>query len=205
MYRQVIFMGGIKPVTALYQSPGFTDHMALIVSYELPKHIERKLLPRSRPYFEVKQYILEDEIFRQMLEHEVNCWMDLYEDGVPILTVWEKLVKLGIRQIAQKRQRDIELERREKLSMLFLKQHIYMSYLQYGDFSAFVHLKEIQMKIESHYVWESEKILTQERTDAACESENTRIYHHSLLKRNYKCSAIIKLETEDRFLYGHDH
>ena len=56
--------GGLKPVTAFYISPGFTDHLALIISYELPAHIERKLLPRSHPYFKVKPYILDDPIFR---------------------------------------------------------------------------------------------------------------------------------------------
>ena len=195
---------GLKPVTAFYQSPSFTDHLALIVSYELPKHIERKLLPRSCLYFKVKQYILEDQLFRQLLEKEVKSWMKLHKEGVLILTVWERLVKLGIHQIACERQRDIEFERNEKLQMLFLKQHIYTSYLQDGDFSAFALLKETQMKIEQHYVWESEKITIQARTDAACESEKTRIYHHSLLRRNFKSSAIIKLDTEEGFIYGHD-
>ena len=41
-------------------------------------------------------------------------------------------------------------------------------------------------------------------TDAVCESENTRIYHHSLLRRNHKRSAILKLETDSGFIYGHD-
>ena len=88
--------GGIKPVTAFYTSPGFTDHLALVVSYELPKHIERKLLPRSCPYFKVKPYVLEDPVFRQQLEYGVKLWMRIHDEGVPILEVWEHLVKPGI-------------------------------------------------------------------------------------------------------------
>ena len=92
--------GGLKPVSAFYQSLGFTDHMALIVSYKLPQHIERKLLPRSRLYFKVKKNILEDKIFRQNLQEQVIHWSNLYENDVPVLTVWEQLVKPSIRQLA---------------------------------------------------------------------------------------------------------
>ena len=98
--------------------------------------------------------------------------MKVHDDGALILKVWQKLVKPGIHQIAQDRQQEIEYKRNQHLQMLFLKQHIYTTYLQDGDHNAFGLLRETQMKIEQ------QKIILQARTDTACQSENTLIFHH---------------------------
>ena len=63
--------------------------------------------------------------------------------------------------------------------------------------------RSVQLEIDSHYQIESEKILTFARTYQIETSEKARIYHHSLIKRNNKRSAILKLDTPAGRLSGH--
>ena len=79
-----------------------------------------------------------------------------------------------------------------------------MSDLQCGNHNVFALLHQTQMEIEKHYSWESEKIIIQARTDAACLSEKTRIFHHNLLVKNHKKSSILKLNTKTGILIGHE-
>ena len=46
-------------------------------------------------------------------------------------------------------------------------------------------------------------IILQARTEESSKSEKMRIFHHSLLKRNIKCSAILKLNTSEGLKFGH--
>ena len=86
---------------------------------------------------------------------------------------------------------------------MFVKQSLYTSQLQIGNMSVLPLLCHTQLEIEDHYRVESEKIILQARTEESSKSENMCIFHHSLLKRNIKCSAILKLNTSEGLKFGH--
>ena len=51
---------------------------------------------------------------------------------------------------------------------------------------------------------QSEDILLQSRSDEMSSNERVRIYHHDLHKKHLKRSSILKLETANGLLEGHD-
>ena len=65
-------------------------------------------------------------------------------------------------------------------------------------------LRIIQRQIERWYYQESEKIKAQSRIDEYQQDEKTRIYHHDLHKKKVKRSSILKLQTPEGILEGHD-
>ena len=54
------------------------------------------------------------------------------------------------------------------------------------------------------YQNESKKVVIQTRIDDVQESEKVRIYHHEQHKKSIKKTAILKLQTENGLLVGHD-
>ena len=65
-------------------------------------------------------------------------------------------------------------------------------------------LREVQLRIEDWFETEVEKVKHQSRVEDIQTSEKVRIYHHELHKKNYKKSTILKLQTEQGLLEGHD-
>ena len=59
-------------------------------------------------------------------------------------------------------------------------------------------------EIEEWYENESRKIVLQARVEDVQQSEKVRIFHHEQHVKHCKKSAILKLETENGLLVGHD-
>ena len=76
--------------------------------------------------------------------------------------------------------------------------------LQEGDMEQLVQLREINELIENWYEDESKKVITQARIFDVQLSEKTRIYHHEQHLKHIKKSAILKLETENGVIEGHE-
>ena len=65
-------------------------------------------------------------------------------------------------------------------------------------------LRSVQLLIEAWYDEECAKIALQSRTDDIQHSEKIRIYHHEIHQKLIKKSSILKLDTENGMLKGHD-
>ena len=196
--------GGLKVATACYISASFSDHCVLIISLELPQNIGIFKAPKTFPHYKIKPYILSDPIFKQNLSVLVEDCVKVTDLNTSFLESWEWILKPGIIRLAKDRQRELELEKFGRLNVLFIKQNIYTAKLHQGDYSVLSLLRKVQLEIEAHYESECNKIRIQARMDECTQSEKTRIYHHSLLKRNIKRSAILKLDTLEGMKTGHD-
>ena len=153
------------------------------------------MAPTSIPHFKVKPYVLKDELFKERLKECIEEWLLVTEHGTTILECWEWMIKPGLCHLARDRQKEIEEERLGRLHVLFVKQNIYTSCPHRGNLSVLPLLHHSQLEIEEHYKVESDKIILQSCTEECSSSEKTRIFHHSLLKQNIKCSDILKVDN----------
>ena len=131
-------------------------------------------------------------------------WLEVKNHGVEVLIWWEKLVNPGIRQLATVRGREIKRERRCYLNLLLVRQAYLTKKMQLGHLYRLSELKHVQLLIEKWYDQECEKIALQSKSDEIQQSEKIRIYHHELHQKLIKKSAILKLETEQGLLEGHE-
>ena len=70
--------------------------------------------------------------------------------------------------------------------------------------SKLVQLKQIHQEIQEWYEEESRKIILQSRVDDVQQLEKVRIFHHEQHVKHCKKSAILKLDTEEGLLVGHE-
>ena len=139
---------------------------------------------------------MKDLIFQERLKSCLEYWTRVADYNTCILEVWEWIIKPGICKLAKYRQREIQDQHLGILQILFVKQSMYTSQLQSGDLSVLHLLCFTQLEIENHYEVEA-------RTEESASSEKTRIFHHSLIKRNIQISAILKLDTAEGRKTGH--
>ena len=70
--------------------------------------------------------------------------------------------------------------------------------------SRLAQLKHVQSEIQEWYEAESRKVVLQSRVDDVQQSEKIRIFHHEQHVKHCKKSAILKLETEEGLIVGHE-
>ena len=87
----------------------FSDHLALNVKIEIPDSISRYCTPRSRPVFKIKEEVVRDREFQE----RVVQWKGIRDEGLPVLTWWEIVVKPGIRKIAINGSKEINQDRKK--------------------------------------------------------------------------------------------
>ena len=87
---------------------------------------------------------------------------------------------------------------------MLLRQRYLKNKLQLGLFSYFGELKLVHMEIENWYIKESEKLQHQARVREFQESERSTIYHHEIHKRTIKKASILRLETSEGIIDGHN-
>ena len=89
--------------------------------------------------------------------------------------------------------------------MLFIRQAYAVKKLQTSrSVQHLADLKYVQGLIRNWFDRESRKVQLQSRKDEFVTSEATRIYHHELHKQFIKKSSIVKLDTEEGLLEGHN-
>ena len=195
--------GNIKVLEAKYEPLAFSDHMAYIVSYILPTASSRMFSPKARPMFKVRPEVINDRVFQQNLSDSMKDWKELQDLGLDVLTWWELVVKPGIKKLAIHRGKEINREKRGELNLLLLRQSYLARKLQLGDLRKLSELRGVQAQIENWYKKESEKVILQSRSDEISSNETVRIYHHELHKKHVKRSSILKLQSENGLLEGH--
>ena len=94
--------------------------------------------------------------------------------------------------------------RKEVLNLLLIRQAYLTKKLQQGFNNKLGELKEVHLLIEAWYQKESEKVQHQSRIEEFQNIEKTTLYHHELLKKIIKKTSILRLQTENGLLEGHD-
>ena len=196
--------GGITAREAKYEPVSFSDHLAYVVSFSLPVPVARILSPRSRSLFKIKPEVIKDQVFQERLAVSINDWQEVHDLGLDIITWWEVLVKPGIRKLALQRSKELNRARRGELNLLLLRQAYLTRLLQLGQLNKLGELKAVQQDIMLWYDRESKKIILQSKVDDLSQSEQIRIYHHDLHRKSMKRSSILRLQTEQGLLEGHD-
>ena len=134
--------------------------------------------------------MIKDQIFKERLKEAMVSWNRVrgFQDGsgslLGILYWWDMLVKHGIRKLAQKRSREINLARREQLNLLLLRQ----TYLTHkistqGQYNKLGELKYVHLLIENLYSKECQKVQHQSQVEEYQSNEKSSIYHHEPNKK----------------------
>ena len=199
--------GNIVSVQAGYSPVAFSDHLAHTIQIRVPEPLSRLLCPRSRPMFKVKEVVARDKEFQGRVKLAMEEWGDVRAEGLPVLSWWEIIVKPGIRKIAMDRSKEINIEKRERLNLLLLRQAYLVKKIQHSQQQQWgerlTELLHIQLLIQQWYRQAAEKIQHQARVEEFQVSEKTRIYHHEIHQKNIRKSSILKLQSESGLLEGH--
>ena len=104
------------------------------------------------------------------------------------------------------RSKELNRDERGQLNLLLLRQAYLVRKLssEADSLQRLSELRTVQSLIQAWYSRQCEKVQIQSRCDEFQESEQTRIYHHELHKRKLKKCSILKLQTQDGLLEGHD-
>ena len=195
--------GNITILEAEYISVAFSDHFAYIVKMTFP-NMSKLLPPQTRPLFKTSPEVVHDKLFKARLEEHMVEWQQVRERGLPIMQWWELIVKPGIRRLAIQRSKELNKKKRSSMNCLLLKQSFFTKELQAGNLFRLVQLKQVQGEIQEWYECESRKIVLQSRVDDVQQSEKVRIFHHEQHIKHCRKSSILKLDTEEGVLVGHE-
>ena len=199
--------GNIKVTGAEYLPVAFSDHFALNVKIEIPDAISRYCSPRYRPVFKIREEVVRDSKFQERVKQAMEEWKGIREEGLPVLTWWEIVVKPGIRRIAISRSKEINQDRRSRLNFLLLRQAYLVKKIQINHAERWpvwiAELVQIQEQIQAWYRDIAEKVQHQSRKREFQMSEQTRIYHHEIHQKHHRRSSILKLKTGSGILEGH--
>ena len=190
-----------------YIPVAFSDHFGLVVKLCLPDSLSRMISPKSRPSFKLKPEVIRDSIFKERLKDSMVSWERIRAfqgDTLETLFWWEKMVKPGIRKLGIQRSKELNKERREELNLYLLRQTFLVKKVQQGQRGKLGELKTINLLIEKWYLKESEKVQHQSRVREFQDNEKSSIYHHELHKRIIKKSSILRLQTNNGVIEGHE-
>ena len=196
--------GNIQIFDARYVSVAFSDHMVHLVTINLPNSMEKIISPKSRPFFKTSPEVVCDKLFQDRLVVAMADWQEVRDRGLNILPWCEVIIKPGIRRLAISRSKKINKRRRSRLNALLLQKNFLTTEIQGGDVGLLAELKDVQTRIQEWYDRYNLCVVLQARVDDVQHSEKIRIYHHDQHRKLVKRSAILKLETEDELLEGHD-
>ena len=100
------------PTEAEYTPVAFSDHLAHTVKVKVPVSLSRMGCPKSRPHFKVREEVARDREFQERVQESMKEWDAVRQEGLPVLSWWEIIVKPGIRKIAMERSKSIKTDKR---------------------------------------------------------------------------------------------
>ena len=123
--------------------------------------------------------MVRDSKFQERVKQAMEEWKGIREEGLPVLTWWEIVVKPGIRKIAISRSKEINQDRRSRLNFLLLRQAYLVKKIQINHAERWpvwiAELVQIQEQIQAWYRDIAEKVQHQSRKLEFQMSEQTRI------------------------------
>ena len=196
--------GNITVMEAKYVAVAFSDHFGYVVKLQLPDCMSKLLSPKSRPFYKVSPEVVVDEIFQKRVAASMTDWVEIKDRGLKILRWWELIVKPGIKRLAKIRSKELNKRKRCRLNLFLSRQSYLVGKVQMGEQGRLGELRDVQNQIKEWYEEESQKIVLQSKVDDVQTSEKVRIFHHEQHRKLIKRSSILKLETPDSLLEGHD-
>ena len=91
-----------------------------------------------------------------------------------------------------------------ELNLLLVRQAYLNRKVKLGHTNNLAELRTVHSFIQQWYQKQCEKIKLESRASEFQESEKVTIYHHEIHKKLIRKSAILKLQTPDGLLEGHD-
>ena len=195
--------GNVAIEEASYISVAFSDHFAFSIKISLPI-LSKILPPQCRPLLKISPEVVHDREFKARLETEMVVWQQVKNRGLNIMKWWELIVKPGIRKLAIQRSKELNKCKRSRMNCLLLKQGFFTKELQAGNLHIFAQLRQVKDEIQEWYELESRKVVLQARVNDVQQSEKVRIFHHEQHIKLCKKSAILRLDTEEGLLAGHE-
>ena len=189
---------------ASYEPVAFSDHHAHVVHVVLPNPFGKLRCPAPEYSFRIKTEVVNDPLFQNKLEEAMVSWKNIKSFGLGLLIWWENIVKPGVKKLAQQRSREMTKKKRGELNLLRLRQKYLNRKMSGGELGRLSELKMVHMQIEDWYNQESMKLKYQSQVEEHQTSENVRVYHHDLHRKRIKKTSILKLETAEGILEGHD-
>ena len=117
--------------------------------------------------FKIREEVVRDREFQERIKLAMMEWETVQQEGVPVLSWWEMMVKPGIRKIAMERSKEINYNKRAELNHLLLRQAYLARKNQAGQFcrEKLTELVSVQSEIQTWYRKASEKVQHQSRVD----------------------------------------
>ena len=105
---------------AEYTSLSFSDHLGHIatVGTNISNHQNNA---RRRNIYKIKHSLVYDNVFLEKVRNEFPTWVDVKKNYSPV-TWWENCVKPNVKRIALRREKEINILRRQELEALQLKE-----------------------------------------------------------------------------------
>jgi len=196
--------GDLSIIKADYVGVAFSDHMSLVVQIQLPDTVSKVVSPKHKPLFKARPEVISDPVFQKRLKENFAFWLEVKQStSLNIIDWWEIIVKPLTKKLLIDRSREINRERFGELSLLQIRQSYLVKKIQSGLMSFLAELHFVQSKIVQWHKVACDKVKLQSRCDELNSSENVRLYHHELHKKQIKRSSILKLQTESNVYVGH--
>ena len=125
--------GEVVPTQAEYIPIAFSDHLTHTVKIRVPDPLARMYCPRSRPQFKIREEVARDKEFQDRVNRSMEEWEAVRQEGLPVLSWWEIIVKPGIRKIAIERSKEINRDKKSVLNFLLLRQAYLVRKIRHSD------------------------------------------------------------------------
>ena len=191
--------GGLTILEAKYLPLAFSDHHGLVVTISLPDPLSKIICPKGAQSFRLRDEVILDSQFQQNLSEAMVGWSNVKQYGMDTLPWWELVVKPGVRRLGMVRGRQMLKDSRAELNLLLIRQAYLNKKVRLGMTSKLTELKSVHSLIQKWYEKECSKVKNESRAREFQES----IYHHELHKKQLRKSAILKLQTPEGTLEGH--
>ena len=198
--------GAVNIVSSEYVPVAFSDHLGYLVESNIPNFDAPQRVPRGMPYLKISDEVAKDDLFKSQVSEAMGTWQIIKNNGLNVLTWWELVVKPGLRHLALNRSKVMKKEQRGKLNLLLIRQAHLVKKLktQPSTLSTLIDFQYVKTLIQDWYSEQNKKIQIQSRKKEFQGSERTRIYHHELHKSKVQKNSILRLETDEGIIEGHD-
>ena len=183
-----------------YSNVAFSDHFAHLLTIQIQGQGFHSS-PKSRPPFKIYPNIASDEIFKLRIHNKLSLWLP-GKNKVPIQRFWDS-IKVEIRKLAMERNKELRKEQQMELNFLTLAQTHLSDQVLRGDMSKFSQLDEINKRIIIFFKKRAEQIKIQCGLQDIDQSEQLRVYHYEIHKRELNKRKILKLKTPEGLKQGH--
>ena len=131
-------------------------------------------------------------------------WQQIRSFGLDTLQWWEVIVKPGIKKLALSRAKELSKDKKEELNLLLVRQAYLNKKVNLGHLQKLGELQTVHQNIQLRYQRACSKVKDQSRVNEFQLNEKVTIYHHEIHRKYIRKSSILKLETPNGLIEGHD-